>query len=70
MPTLRRIRLQANITKRDLANMSGINYKTVLRADEGLPVTERTFVRILTALNEHLGTQYTLADLVDDEKTN
>jgi len=68
MPTLRYLRLSANLTKRQLAEMAGIDYKTLLRADRGMPIMERNLVKLLKALNEHLGTQYTLADIVEDDK--
>lgn len=48
---LKRIRLSRNFTQTQLAQKSGVAFRTVKRLEEGQSVTLNTFIRIMLALD-------------------
>ncbi len=63
MDTLRDLRLQAGLSVNRLAHISGVDRKTVERAEEGLPVQDVKAYAIVRALAQALQRQITLDDV-------
>lgn len=60
MSTLKQLRLEARLSVSQLARLANIDRGTVERAENGHAVQEVKAYAIVSALNERLGTRYTL----------
>lgn len=64
MPTLKEIREENYISRRELSDWSGVSESTIVRVEEGtVRTTKKVADQILKALSEHLGKQYTLQNV-------
>ena len=63
MPTLKQLRLEARLSHNALAKLAKIDRITVERAEEGTPVRDIKAYAIVQALNERLGTRYTMEQI-------
>ena len=64
MSTLKEIREENYISRRELSDWSGVSESTLVRIEEGLTrTTKKVADKILQALSEHLGKQYTLQNV-------
>ncbi|WP_069806214.1 MULTISPECIES: helix-turn-helix domain-containing protein [Thermogemmatispora] len=65
MPTIEEYLDRAKWTRSDLAREAGLDYQTVVRAAEGLPVQPRTLRAIAQALSKGVGEKVEPRDLSD-----
>lgn len=64
MPTLKEIREENYISRRELSDWSGVSESTIVRIEDGtVRTTKKVADQILKALSEHLGKEYTLQNV-------
>lgn len=64
MPTLKEIREENYISRRELSEWSGVSESTIVRVEEGtVRTTKKVADQILKALSEHLGKEYNLQNV-------
>lgn len=63
MADLKDYRLEANLSKAELARRAGVDVGTVTRAEEGQPVQEVKAAAIARVINQALGQRLSVEDL-------
>ena len=63
MATVREYRLKAGMSKSDLCKKADVDYQTLTRAENGVPIQEHNAQKIANALSAALGQNISIRDL-------